>query len=306
MAEFFNNLLNKRTFRSSDSSDDSTTSPEAKKPKKYDSPLTEGPEQEEDEVMTALNMSEEVAAKIQKILEKLGKLDTIELSLKNIETKLEKLETRTTELEAFKEETKKDISELKDGANFASKQLQEKSQELAQAEAEITELTRKVQKHEEAVKETESKCLYLEAYSRRENIKFMNIEEGPPDQPEDTEEILRDFLGRELGYVDAQNVEFQRVHRTGKTKEGSPRPILARFLRYKDVQNFFSLGHRLKGSKFQMFRDLPTEIVKRRKVQMETFKTAKRRGIPAAFSQAQPDKLYIRGRLWPVGKELPP
>ena len=306
MAEFFNNLLSKRAFRSSDSSDDSTTSPEAKKPKKYDSPLTEGPEQEEDEVMTALNMSEEVAAKVQKILEKLGKLDTIELSLKNIETKLEKLETRTTELEAFKEETKKDISELKDGANFASKQLQEKSQELAKAEAEITELTRKVQKHEEAVKETESKCLYLEAYSRRENIKFMNIEEGPPDQPEDTEEILRDFLGRELGYVDAQNVEFQRVHRTGKTKEGSPRPILARFLRYKDVQNIFSLGHRLKGSKFQMFRDLPTEIVKRRKVQMETFKTAKRRGIPAAFSQAQPDKLYIRGRLWPVGKELPP
>ena len=57
-----------------------------------------------------------------------------------------------------------------------------------------------------------------------------------------------------------------------------------------------------------MFRDLPTEIVKRRRVQMETFKTAKRRGIPAAFSQTQPDKLYIRGRygLWPVGKELPP
>ena len=188
---------------------------------------------------------------------------------------------------------------MKDGANFASKQLQEKSQELTKAQAEITELTRKVQKHEEAVKETESKCLYLEAYSRRENIKFMNIEEGSQDQREDTEEILRDFLERELGYVDAQNVEFQRVHRTGKTKDGNPRPILARFLRYKDVQNIFSLEHRLKGSKF------PTEIVKRRRVQMETFKTAKRRGIPAAFSQAQPDKLYIRGRIWPVGKELP-
>ena len=77
--------------------------------------------------MTALNMSEEVAAKVQKIFEK---LDTIELSLKKIESKLAKLETRTTELEAFKEEAKKDISELKDGANFASKQLQEKSQEL--------------------------------------------------------------------------------------------------------------------------------------------------------------------------------
>ena len=56
----------------------------------------------------------------------------------------------------------------------------------------------------------------------------MNIEEGPQDQPEDTEEILRDFLECELGFLDAQNVEFQRVHRTGKTKDGKPHPILAR------------------------------------------------------------------------------
>ena len=186
--------------------------------------------------MIALNMSEEVAAKVQKILEK---LDTIELSLKKTESKLAKLVTRTTELKAFKEEAKKNISELKDGANFAEKQLQEKSQELAKAQAEIAELTRKVQKHEEAVKETESKSLYLKAYSRHENIKFMNIEAGPRDQTEDTEKILRDFLERELGYVDAQNAAFQRVHRTGKTKDGNPRPILACFLSYKDVKNIF-------------------------------------------------------------------
>ena len=97
---------------------------------------------------------------------------------------------------------------MKDGARFVAKQLQEKSQELAKAQAEIAELTTKVQKHEEAVKETESKSLYLEAYSPRENMKFMNIEEGPQDQPEDTKEILRGFLERELGYVDTKNVEF--------------------------------------------------------------------------------------------------
>ena len=67
MAEFFNNLLNKGTFRSSDSSDDSTTLPEVKKLKKYDSPLTEAVKQDEDEAMTALNMSKEVAAKVQNI-----------------------------------------------------------------------------------------------------------------------------------------------------------------------------------------------------------------------------------------------
>ena len=78
-------------------------------------------------------------------------------------------------MEAFKEEAKKDISGLKDGDNFAEKQLLEKSQELAKAQAEIAKLTRKVQKDEEAVNETESKSLYLEAYSRRENIKFRPV-----------------------------------------------------------------------------------------------------------------------------------
>ena len=79
-------------------------------------------------------------------------------------------------------------------------------------------------------------------YSRRENIKFMNIEEGSQDQYEDTEEILRGFLERELGFVDAQNMEIRRVHRTGQNKDGKPRPILARFLRYKDVQKNTLLG----------------------------------------------------------------
>ena len=121
---------------------------------------------------------------------------------------------------------------------------------------------------------------------------YSNIEEQSQDEGEDTEEILRGFLQHELGFVDAQSVEFQRVHRTGKSKDGKPRPILARFLRYKDVQKILSLGHRLKETEFQMFRDLPTEIVKRRRAQMETFKTTKRRGIPAAFSQSQPEDVY--------------
>ena len=125
------------------------------------------------------------------------------------------------------------------------------------------------------------------------------------DSPENVEEtLLRTFLQRDLGYLYAWSVEIQRLHRNGKAKDGNPRPILARLLRYKDVQKIFSLGHRLKDTNFQMSRDYPTEIVKRRKEQMETFKEARINRIPASFSQSQPDKLFIRGRLWPVGKEL--
>ena len=115
---------------------------------------------------------------------------------------------------------------------------------------------------------------------------------------------LRTFLQTKLGFGDAANVEIQRVHRLGKKRGESSRPILARFLRYKDCEKLLSLGHRLRGTNYKMYQDLPFEIVERRRAQMETFKKARRNNIPAAFSKAQLDKLFIRGKLWPFGMPL--
>ena len=133
-----------------------------------------------------------------------------------------------------------------------------------------------------------TKNVYLEAYSRRENIKFMNIEERKvsADQREDTEEVLRQFLERDLGYKDAREAEIQRVHRIGKGRNGGPRPILARFLRYKDCEDILALGRRLHGSQYQMFKDLPVPF----QVQLETLKQARRNGLQASFSTSQPGK----------------
>ena len=161
----------------------------------------------------------------------------------------------------------------------------------------------KLSSHTSNFKLIEDKNLYLEAYSRRENIKFENIPEEETNK-EDTEMALRNFLETELGFGDAANVEIQRVHRLGKKRGESPRPILARFLRYKDCEKFLSLGHRLRGTNYKMYQDLPFEIVERRRAQMETFKKARRNNIPAAFSKAQPNKLFIRGKLWPFGMPL--
>ncbi|KAK2557343.1 hypothetical protein P5673_020449 [Acropora cervicornis] len=224
--------------------------------------------------MTALSMTQDVGATLQAILDKLEKLDSIESVVKKIEANLKKLDNRT----------RSDKTEAL-----------ERTHQLY--ETQLAELTRKCQKNEDLLGEIHTKNLYLESYSRRENIKFINIEESTEigGRNEDTEEVLPTFLERDLGYREARNVEFQRVHRIGKSKDGNPRPILVRFLRYKDCQQIFSLGHRLKGTNFQMFRDLPQEIIARRKAQMEAFKDARKNGVAASFSQSQPDKLYIRG-----------
>ena len=104
-------------------------------------------------------------------------------------------------------------------------------------ETQLVKLTIKCQKNGDLLDEIHTKNLYLEAYSRREKIKFTNTEESTEiggRTNEDTEEVLQTFLKRDLGYKDARNIEIQRVHRIGKGKDGNPRPILARFLRFKD------------------------------------------------------------------------
>ncbi|KAK3745378.1 hypothetical protein QZH41_001407 [Actinostola sp. cb2023] len=169
--------------------------------------------------------------KLQQILKKLEKLDTIEKSTSKIESSLKELEIRMAKMEEFKITASKDIQELKDGLSYVGDQVQE---------AKLDEVSKNLTQIDELKKESSSKLeelttqnLYLEAYSRRENIKFFNIEETPR---ENVEEVLRDFLEEELGHQDAREIEIQRVHRVGKTKGDKPRPILARFLRYNHDQ----------------------------------------------------------------------
>ena len=81
--------------------------------------------------------------------------------------------------------------------------------------------------------------LYMETYSRRENLKFFgvpvntecNMEEGSVEQRvvvENTREVMYQFLEEKLKIEQPrQKIEFQRIHRLGKPNSFKPRPIIA-------------------------------------------------------------------------------
>jgi len=101
MAVYFGKFLSKRKTRSSASSDESSLSPKIKeKNKQYSSPT-----HHEDEIMTALSMTQDVGATLQAILAKLEKLDSIESAVKKIRANFENLEKRTQRLEDFQTTT---------------------------------------------------------------------------------------------------------------------------------------------------------------------------------------------------------
>ena len=66
----------------------------------------------------------------------------------------------------------------------------------------------------------------LENYTRRENLKFMNL---PEDRGEDCKGMIINLIQNDLK-IDVTNIRFHAVHRVGKPAVGKTRPIIARFV----------------------------------------------------------------------------
>ena len=150
---------------------------------------------------------------------------------------------------------------------------------------------------ESKCKELENKLLYAKVYQRRENLRFYGIEET--DEKENSLKVLQSFLEWQCGIE--PGIEFQRVHRIGKPRgDGSPRAIIAWFLRYGDRELIFSKVNKLKGTEYRISADLPKEIVYQRKLQSKKLVEARKVGKTVFFSRAEPDKLFIDGVLNPI------
>ena len=84
--------------------------------------------------------------------------------------------------------------------------------------------------------------MYAEVHQRRENRCFSGIGEKPGGK-EDALSVLQEFFVRvlEMQPEEVLKIEFQRVHRVGKTNiDGKPRAITVRFLHYQDREFIFS------------------------------------------------------------------
>ena len=141
MADMILNYVSRRRNRSSGSSPNGKGhSPEYKKAKNTEDsepqsatrtttarkdPHDEG--EENDIVLTSLEMTDDLGGILRQFLEKLKKLDSIENTVRKIEVSLAKLEARTAKHESFQETAASDIEQLKVGQD-----LIEKNQERAQ------------------------------------------------------------------------------------------------------------------------------------------------------------------------------
>ena len=129
---------------------------------------------ETDEVFEALEMAEGVGSKLEDVLKKLEKLDTIESRLSQMHTTLASTEENVSRLDS-------DVEDLKTKSKQLGSTVNELKESIQFNEEDISDLKLENRKVQQDVCELQKQLLYMETYSRRENVKFVGLLEEQVD-----------------------------------------------------------------------------------------------------------------------------
>lgn len=208
-----------------------------------------------------------ILADIHNKLSKLNCLDDILAKLSNLETRFSNMEKNVHNLAEEVAKCKNNSETLEDTTNTIR-----------------TELTK-----------TKDELLELQTRTMRDNLVFFNIPEKQNEKPEDTEQILYEFIEHDMK-VDSEltkSISFERVHRSGPVDRQKNRKIVAKFSFHKEREIVRSHSKNLKGTNFFVREQFPTEVIEARKKLYPAFQQAKKNNQRANLVV---NKLYIDGK----------
>ena len=213
-----------------------------------------------------------------------------------IEIMNEKFAGLQLNLEKQAKNFEQNFAELKESINFQGKETEDLKKTVNNLDLKLKEKEAKMQEEIDQ----------LATYISRENLVIFGIPEKESMEEEDTEQILKEFYISHLKLQPDQveGIEYQRVHRVPKSSTTpGPRPIKARYLRYKDKVTILRNAKNLKGSKIFIAEDLPKRVRVIRQAQMSVLLAARRAGKLAYFSRKEPTKLFV-DKVWlPFAKQ---
>ncbi|KAM7306031.1 uncharacterized protein ISCGN_015927 [Ixodes scapularis] len=155
-------------------------------------------------------------------------------------------------------------SDCKLGAiNEEIAKLHTKTDKLTDYVEVIKDLNRRIDSLENLVRQQAEKLIEFETRSRRHNLLVFGLLEENGESESTLKAAVVDTLFRETLGVQVQTVE--RIHRLGKKKPGSPRPVILGFYDSREKEQVLRNCRKLKGSQIRISNDYPKEIVEVRK-----------------------------------------
>lgn len=126
----------------------------------------------------------------------------------------------------------------------------------------------------------DTKANYIEGQCRRNNIVVDGILESSNEKWSDCEEKVKQLM-QEKPKLDRNTVVLERAHRIEKPRNGNStrlRPIVVKFLRYKDKEAVLERAKYLKDTNIYLNEDFPENVRQKRKELMLALRAARERG----------------------------
>lgn len=99
----------------------------------------------------------------------------------------------------------------------------------------------------------------LDNRSRRNNLIFFGIEDNQNETWAESESKILSFCSEKL-QVPIASEAIERAHRLGRYTEAKNRPLIVKFLSFKDKQRVLTVTARLKGSQFAISEDYSNKV----------------------------------------------
>jgi chromosome segregation ATPase len=211
---------------------------------------------------------------------------------------LDTINQRLTSLEGGLSDIKHDIQSMKNKIHEVDKTLQNEEQhhnDIERRMGEVDEDRVYLLRENERLRED---LLKLQTHSMKYNLIFEGLSET---ESENTETVIKEFIKTELKIED--EISFQNVHRLRKTKDHTPRAILARFTRYSDHDLVIkAVPENLRGKNYyNVYQQYPREIADLRK---ELYPKLREHRRQERRTNIVVDQLYVDGVWYPNGDPL--
>ena len=154
---------------------------------------------------------------------------------------ISRMETKLSDVIKENEQLKKEVNDVKETLNFQEEMFEKKLKELENGRK--TDCLCEELKRKNLV--LVNKLTELEDRSRRNNLRIDGIVEDDNETWDESETKVRQIIRNDLDIEDADNIQIERAHRSGKSngRDGSrniKRTIIVRFLNYKDKEVILS------------------------------------------------------------------
>ena len=191
----------------------------------------------------------------------LAQMNVVKESVSNTNSKVIKLGTEVADL-------KTKIASYEESVTNYSEWYDELMRSRPESDPMTSDLLERIENLEENHAKTENRLIDLQWRSMRENLIFTGIKEPvlAQDEYEDVEYTLKTFLKQNMK-ID-RYIELDRVHRLGRFDPNKlyPRPIIAKFERYKDKEYVRQLAPDvLTNTQYGVREQFPYEIEEKRK-----------------------------------------